>query len=489
MMLCLPAPPPPPDYSKLFQRYGGYVERVDELDRYGGFSIPDTGFYTIQFHGKMQGLFQPFRYKVLEGGRGGTKSWAVARALIIISLQKKLRIICTREYQNTVADSVHKLLVDQIKALGLEPWFRITAKHIYSSNGSEFVFMGLGDLGKTSNRAKIKSFEGCDICWVEEAEAVTKETWNVLLPTIRKAGSEIWVVYNPCNESDATYQMFHENEPPGALVIKINWRDNFWISKEMLELKDYNFATDPEAADHIWDGKLKQHAEATIFRKKYIPEDFVTPQFIMSYDQKGKLVETPIQFFHAVDWGFANDPLTMVRFYMTEEPAGKYGGDDCIAGTHLWIDAECWGIGVEINEMVAPHPGALLANGKPYFFEKIPTYRKWPVKADCARPELISYVRNKGINISPAEKWDGSVEDGIAHLRGFIKIHIHKTKCPRACDDFANYRFKVDNISGQVLPLIVDKSNHAPDAVRYGLDGYIKHGGELDVWRKLGAGR
>jgi len=464
--------PKPLDVSGAFQRAGGYVKRTDVLLHYGGFAIPNEGQWTLHFHEKFEFLFVPHRFKVMEGGRGGMKSWAVARALIVLSLQKKVRILCAREYQTSIADSVHKLLHDQIKSLGLEPWFKVTKGHIYSSNGSEFLFMGLGDLGQKSNRTKIKSFEGVDICWVEEAESIGKDTWEVLIPTIRKAGSEIWITYNLCNEDDATYQKFHVAPPDDCVRVELNWRENHWISKELLAAKDHLFATDPESAEHVWDGKIKQHAHAVIFRHKYVLENFASP-------------DKP-RFYHGVDWGFSNDPLVMIRGYVTTESAGIYGGKECMAGEHLWLDAESWGVGVEINEMVAPKPGDTLPGGHKFAFEKVPTYRQWPVKADSARPELISYVKNKGINITAAEKWSGSVEDGIAHLRGFIMIHIHKTNCPHAAEEFGLYRYAEDRVTSEILPDIIDKNNHVPDAVRYMLDGLIKRRGSSAVWAKLG---
>ncbi len=467
----IPTVPPTPPPADPFARYGGHVLRLDELSKYGGYSLPPATPLQLQFPYKMQGLFQPMRYKVLEGGRGSAKSWSAARALIVTSMQRKVRILCARQHQNTIADSVHKLLADQIAAMGLGPWFRVTKTGIRGSNGSEFIFIGLGDLAQANNRTKIKSFESIDICWVEEAESITDETWQVLIPTIRKAGSEIWVVYNPNLEKDATYQRFHRNPPPNAFVVQINWNENPWLSKELLDEKNYLFRVDPEAAEHVWNGKLKQHAEATIFRGKYVVENFDTPE--------------DVRYFHGIDWGFANDPLVMERCYITT--VGLEGRPED-RGEHLWINGETWGIGVEINEMVGPTAGARIETsngpGRLFAFEKLPTYRKWPVKADNARPELISYVKAKGIPIKPADKWKGSVEDGIAHLRGFVKIHIHKDNCPHMAEEASLYRWKVDKANGEILPEPVDMHNHCWDAIRYALDGYIKRRGSGSVWAK-----
>jgi phage terminase large subunit len=147
---------------------------------------------NAEFPEKLACLFKPNRYKVLYGGRGGAKSWGIARALLIMASNKPLRILCARELQMSIRDSVHKLLSDQIETLQLSGFYEIQNSSIKGLNGSEFSFAGL-----RSNVAQIKSYEGVDICWVEEAQTVSKGSWNVLIPTIRKDGSEIWVSFNP----------------------------------------------------------------------------------------------------------------------------------------------------------------------------------------------------------------------------------------------------------------------------------------------------
>jgi phage terminase large subunit len=464
------AAPPPPNPADIFSRFGGaaIVEPVDPFTRFAGFRIPEMQDYVIQFHDKLGQLFLPSRYKVLEGGRGSMKSWACARALIIRSLQSKLRILCAREYQTSIADSVHKLLKDQIEMMGLGAWFTITKTSIRSANGSEFMFVGLGDLALASNRTKIKSYEAVDICWVEEAENIAKATWEVLIPTIRKKGSEIWIVYNPHLATDDTYQRFHVNPPSGidklgrpiCITIVMNWRENLWFTEEMMIDKDHLFANDPEAAAHVWDGELKKHAEATIFRNKYIVHDFDPPE--------------DVRWYHGADWGFSNDPTVLVQMFIT-----GMGNN-----AELWINNESWGIGVDFPKLVQdagdPRSG-------PGLFEKIPEAKKWPIYGDNARPETISYVRSVGgYNIQPADKWDGSVEDGIAHLRGFKQIHVHKTRCPHAADEFRLYSYKTDKNTGEILPIIIDKHNHVIDGCRYGLHSFIQRRGAAGIWSRLG---
>lgn len=194
---------------------------------------------------------KPARYRIAYGGRGSGKSWGFARVLIAKSYERKRRILCTRELQKSIKDSVHKLLSDQIDELGFQG-FEITEKAIKHVNGSEFIFEGL-----RTNAPEIKSMEGIDIVWVEEAQKVSEESWDVLIPTIRKEGSEIWVTFNPGEKEDATSQRFIENAPPDSVIAKVNWDQNPWLSDELRAEKDYLKAVDPARYLHVWEGEYK----------------------------------------------------------------------------------------------------------------------------------------------------------------------------------------------------------------------------------------
>jgi len=197
-------------------------------------------------------LFSPSRYKVAYGGRGGAKSWAFADALLLSTIQKPTRVLCAREIQNSIKESVHKLLSDRIEALDLSGCFTITDASIRCSNGSEFIFKGL-----LRNVMEIKSLEGVDICWVEEAHNVSKESWDVLLPTIRKEGSEIWISFNTQYEDDETYKRFVADPPPNAVVRMINWQDNPYFPATLNEERLNCLARDPVGYPNIWEGKPK----------------------------------------------------------------------------------------------------------------------------------------------------------------------------------------------------------------------------------------
>jgi phage terminase large subunit len=217
---------------------------------------------NVQLPEKLQPLFNPNRLKVVHGGRGSGKSWGFARALLILSAQKQLRVLCAREVQKSIKDSVHRLLNDQIQAMGLGAFFDVLETEIRGKNGSLFLFAGLAQHTVES----IKSFEGCDICWIEEAQTVTKRSWDILTPTIRKAGSEIWITFNPDMETDETYQRFVVHASPGAFVTQMNWKDNPWFGPELEMERQDTLRRDPDNYPNIWDGAPKRVSEGAIYR-------------------------------------------------------------------------------------------------------------------------------------------------------------------------------------------------------------------------------
>jgi len=218
---------------------------------------------NAEFPPKLAGLFQPMRYKVAHGGRGSGKSWGFARALLLLGTMRPLRVLCARELQNSIKESVHKLLSDQIDNLGLGHFYNILDQEIRGANGTEFVFAGI-----RNNVNKIKSYEAVDICWVEEANKVTKNSWSVLIPTIRKPGSEIWATFNPELETDDTYQRFIASKPSNSWVVEVNWRDNPWFTPELMsEMEDLRTRDEDEYL-HVWEGHCKKALEGAVFAKE-----------------------------------------------------------------------------------------------------------------------------------------------------------------------------------------------------------------------------
>ncbi len=385
------------------------------------------------------------RYKVLYGGRGSTKSWAIADYIIIKCAFGKFRVLCTREIQGSIKDSVYRLLCDRIYHHKLQSFFNIQRDSIQSIYGSEIIFKGL-----RQNISEVKSTEGIQICWVEEAEKVAKDSWDVLIPTLRSelapgVDSEFLISFNPEDENSDTYTRFVEKDgkpvvQPGLLSVSVNWWDNPWFPDALRREMEWCRQNDPEKYDHVWGGKPKKYGQAVIFKNKLRVEDFEPAN------------PDHTQFYFGADWGFGADPACLVRMFIRDRK--------------LYIDQEFYGYGIEIDDL-------------PRCFDTVGHSRKFTIRGDSARPDTISYMANQGFNCIAAEKGPGSVEDGIEFLKNFEAIIFHPS-CTGSAGDFGNYRWKVDRITDEVLPIPVDKSNHACDAARYALEPYMK--GECSIF-------
>lgn len=395
-------------------------------------------------------LHQKAPYKIIWGGRGSAKSWSIAEALIRKAAVEGVRVLCAREFQTSIKDSSHKLLKDTIKRLGMGAWFNVTDTTITSRAGAEFIFRGL-----YNNEHGLRSVEGIDICWVEEAQTVSSASWRSLIPTIRGDNSEVWVSFNLINEEDATYQRFVVKPPTGAIVIKVNYDSNpFFSGRQRQDMED-DKANDYHLYEHIWLGMPLKVSNAIVYSGKYTVREF-----------EDDLWTKAERLLFGMDFGFAQDPAALIRMFVLNQ--------------RLYIEYEAYGTGVENDELEE-------------FCDSVPGARDWPIKADNSRPETISHIRRRGFNMQAAEKWDGCVKDGISHIRGYKQIIIHP-RCVNTAREARLYRHKVDKNqvddhgNPQVLPLLVDKDNHTWDAIRYGLDGYIIRSGEMGVWTRLGAG-
>ena len=385
------------------------------------------------FPEKLDFLFEPQRYKVCHGGRGSGKSWGFARALLIRAMQQKTRILCTREFQKSIKDSVHRLLGDQIEALGLGAYFEVLQAEIRGKNGSQFLFAGLAN----TTVEGIKSFEGVDICWVEEAQSVSDRSWEILIPTIRAKGSEIWVTFNPAEAADPTYLRFVTTPPPDAIVRRLNWNDNPWFPDELKREKDYLYSVDPETAEHVWGGGVRKVSDAQILRGRYRVQEF-TP--------KPGLWDGP---YHGIDFGFAQDLGIMLRLWIWEHD--------------LYIEYEAAGIEVETDLL-------------PALWDQIPNARDYVARADCSRPETISQVKRLGYKrVVPCVKWTGCEQDGIEHLRSYQSIVIHP-RCPETAKEAASWSWKRDRLTGDIKPETTGKFDNSWSAARYALEPIILHG-------------
>lgn len=264
----------------------------------------------VQFPKKLMPLFKRSRYKVLYGGRGGAKSWNIARALLLIGMERPIRVLCTREFQNSIDESVHKLLKDQISLLGLNADYDIQQRKIYGpvfydDDGNEIGRTEFSFAGLRHNAHGLRSYEGVDICWVEEAVNVSKASWETLIPTIRKEGSEIWISFNPELETDYTYQTFVLKPPSSSILINVNWRDNPWFPAPLRQEKDDLRAKDEDAYLTVWEGQTRKVLEGAVFakelRKLYV-DNRVT---VVPYDKL-----SPVSTF----WDLGRRDMTSIWF-------------------------------------------------------------------------------------------------------------------------------------------------------------------------------
>jgi phage terminase large subunit len=357
------------------------------------------------------------------------------------------QILCGREYMNSLEDSSMEEVKQAIKSVAwLDAYFEIGEKFIRSKNRRVwYTFSGL-----RHNLDSIKSKARILIAWVDEAESVSEIAWQKLLPTVREEGSEVWVTWNPEKDGSPTDQRFWKNLPAEGQVVELNYSDNPWFP-EVLDQERLNdqASLDDQTYAWIWDGKYRENSEAQILAGKYRVAEFEP--------QKGW--DGP---YYGLDWGFSQDPTAGVKLWIHEQ--------------RLYIENEAGKVGLENDDIAA------------YMIQRLPGIENHAVRADSARPETISHVKSRGKDGSRAnlprivggEKWKGSVEDGIAHLRSYQEIIIHP-RCKETLSEARLYSYKVDRLTGDVLTDIVDKHNHYMDATRYALGPLIKRKGAVGM--------
>ena len=375
---------------------------------------------------KVANIYKPLwknakRRNYIYGGRGSGKSHDVAEYCLFRAYQSKIKVLCTRELQNSIADSVYSLLKNKITDMHLDFFFTVYKDRIVGNNGSEFIFKGIHN-----NVSEIKSMENISIAWLEESQSLSRESIDVIVPTIRAPGSILIFTFNPYKDNDPIY-MEMKNATEDDLVIKANYSDNPWFPEELRLEMERDKKNDYQKYLWVWEGECLGLSDAQIFRGKYVVENFETPK--------------NADFHFGADWGFANDPTTLVRSF--------------IVGNDLYIDMCAGKVGCDLEDT-------------PSLFNEVQGSSIYPIYADSARPETISFMRSKHYNVIAAEKWNGSVEDGIQYLRSFSCIHIHE-RCKAVAEEFDLYQYKVDRQTGEVLRIPVDKFNHYIDAIRYSL--------------------
>ncbi len=388
-------------------------------------------------------LLDPRRYKGAKGGRGSGKSHFFAEMLIERCVMvSSTRAVCIREIQSTLKESAKRLIEDKIESLGVGHHFEVQHDCIHVLDGNRrrrgiIIFMGMQKHTATS----IKSLEGYDIAWVEEAQSISVASLKLLRPTIRKGGSELWFSWNPNDPKDAVDTLFRENAAnDNFMMIEANYWDNPWFPQELEDEMELDKASDFDRYLHVWEGHYATMSQARVFKRvrKGTHEEFTSEHFLALIPRYG------------ADWGFANDPNVAVKIRIDMERR------------KLYVEREVYKYHVEIED--TPEMFDELDDGE---------IRNWPVRADSARPEIISYMQRHGFSrIQPAVKGPNSILDGVKFLQGY-EIIVHPN-CEYTWDEFVYYSWAVDPKTEEILPKLEDKKNHVIDSIRYASEG-VRH--------------
>lgn len=384
-------------------------------------------------------VFDPMRfprgsvsYRALFGGRGSGKSFSAALVAAIWGYAECLRVLCVREFQNSIAQSFYAELKAAIEAHEwLAEHYEFQRDRIIGNNGTEFMFKGLH-----SNPTAIKSLAKIDLTIIEEAEDIPEESWLQLEATVlRQPKAEIWALWNPRKKGSPVDFRFRTHPPKDSVVREINYLDNPFFPSGLTKLCErQREILDYATWAHVWLGAYLENSAAQIFNGRFEQKEF-TP---------GPKWNGPYQ---GGDWGYSQDPTAMVRSWVH---------DDC-----LWIEYEAGSTGIELDDV-------------PRIAAQIPDFAKYDCQWDSAQPAMISHVKNKGLPRSKAAaKGKGSVEDGIQFIRSFKRVYIHP-RCKETLNEFHNYSWKIDRLSGAILDTPVDAFNHYCDALRYAMEPVMK---------------
>jgi phage terminase large subunit len=387
---------------------------------------------SADFPAKLSFLDEPYRYKVAYGGRGSGKSWGFARALLALAIKHKLRILCAREVQRSIKQSVHQLLSDQIQSMGFGQYYEVLENEIRCVNGSQINFTGLAN----NTVESIKSFEGVDIVWVEEAQTVSKKSWDILIPTIRKPNSEIWVTFNPDLDSDDTYKRFVIDTPDNAKVVKVNWIDNPWFPKVLNAERLHSKATSDDY-NNIWEGECKSAVDGAIYANE-----------IREAQENGRITNVPydpeLKAHVVMDLGW-NDSMSicLVQKGVSDLRIIKYIEDD-----HRTLDsysAELKNLPYNWGTMYLPHDG-----------------RTKDFKHGTSAEEIM---RRHGWDVRIVPRLD--VESGIKIARlNFHRCYFDKST-ERLIECLKHYRRSISPSTNEPGAPLHDEYSHGADAFRY----------------------
>lgn len=383
---------------------------------------------------KMIPLLDAARFKGLHGGRASAKSHFFAERMIERAIwEPGLRAVCLREHQKSLQHSSKQLLEDKIEKYDLGDQFEILDDIIRTDTDGLIIFQGM----QNHTAESIKSLERFQIAWFDEAQRCSARSLKLLIPTIRSPGSELWFSWNPNKPTDPVDQLLRgPKRRPNSIVVQANYMDNPWCPKEMRDEAEYMKAHDIEDYDHIWLGGYLKRSKANVFTRWRV----------------GKVPDPgpgTVLYFGA-DWGYAVDPSVLVCCY--------------IIGRQVFIWRSVYKVGCETEDLPALFDA--LVPDRPGFA------RAWPVTADSARPETISYMRRKGgyKRMRPSIKGANSLLEGVEFLRSY-EIIVDPS-CVEVIDELENYKFMQDPLTEEVLPVLEDKKNHTIDSVRYAIERF-----------------
>lgn len=387
-----------------------------------------------QFPEKLGFLFEPHRYKAAYGGRDGGKSWSYARALLALGAERPLRIGCFREVQRSIKDSVHKLLSDQIEDMGLSGLYRVLQTEIRGLNGTEIVFSGLS----SQTRDSIKSFEGLNIAWVEEAQSVSKRSWDILIPTIRAPDSEIWASFNPDLDTDDTYQRFVVKSPPDCAIVQINYTDNPWRSKALDAEREQMQRESPDDFAHIYLGACRPAVEGAIYFKEVSALRAANRLCNVPYD--------PLLKVHRIwDLGW-NDYMSVVfvQRQASEIRVIRYVEDNHKTYAEFIAEFERFGYRKGIDYL--PHDGRAKS-------------------AESGRsPQMI--LEQLGCTVEIVDEI--GLENGIKAARMlFPRVYVDRENAGELVNRLGRYRRRINAETGTATTPVHDDDSHGADAFRY----------------------
>lgn len=414
----------------------------------------------FQFAEAFGPLLQPCRFKGAKGGRGAAKSHFFAGNLVKDCYTNPgTRAIGLREIQKDLRQSSKLLIQDKIVAMGLQSWFNILDNEIQTPGDGVISFQGM----QNHTADSIKSLEGYRRGWFEEAHRMSQRSLDLLYPTFRMEDSELWFSWNPISKKDPVEKFFRENAgDPDFACIEVDYSDNPWLTDALRRDMERDRRRDPEKYKHIWLGDYQTHSEARVFHNWKV-EDFDSPETAEDWEQLQvdlgvTLKPSECRFYFGCDWGFGRDnPTVLVRMFLIR------------ALRRVYIDYEAWAIGCEIDRC-------------PRLFMEVPQSQRWPITADSANPQNISYMRRHGFpRMKASVKGPGSVEEGVEFLKAW-DIIVHP-RCRHVIDELSFYSYEVDPKTEEVLPILADKKNHTIDSARYALEDERRPG------VRAGAGR